>query len=161
MYEDYKIYGPYLWKDGRLRCVLKNLVGGKNKFISYPKLLFELHTNRYLEKDEQIDHIDGNPLNNDISNLQVIKFKEHQKNDVERNKNILVTCKYCGKNFLIEGTKIRYRNRSDKNQSGYFCSRSCSGKYGKEIQLKTREKTKEERIISEKYKLKSCGQKCP
>lgn len=38
----------------------------------------EIHLNRYLTKDEQIDHIDGNPLNNDISNIQILNFKEHQ-----------------------------------------------------------------------------------
>ena len=37
--------------------------------LSYPKYLIEVHLDRYLEKEETVDHIDGNFLNNVISNL--------------------------------------------------------------------------------------------
>lgn len=147
-----KEYGPYLGKDGRLRVFLLYNDGSK-KTISYPKYIMEKHLNRYLEEDETIDHIDGNPLNNDIDNLRVLPRKEHCKNDAVRNENITVNCSYCGKEFTILGNTLHYRNRKDRYQSGYFCSRQCSGKYGREIQFGLRERNFSEKIEPKKYSL--------
>lgn len=147
-----KICGPYLGKDGRYRIYLK-FNDNSTSFMSYPKYLMECHLGRYLEKNETIDHIDKNPLNNDISNLRVIDRKDHVINDIIRNKDAVVKCTYCGKEFTINGSKLHNRNRKDRHQSGYFCSRSCCGKYGKEIQLKMREHIKTTKIIPEKYSL--------
>lgn len=160
MYEKYKIYGPYKAKDGRLRIIGVDENGNKHT-ISYPKFLMENHLNRYLEKDEQIDHIDGNPLNNDISNLQILKLGEHQKLDALRVKNVKVRCAYCGKEFIIKGSNLCLRNRKDRLQTGYFCSRECSGKYGKEIQLGKRIPSVTENVVSTKYKVKSALMRNP
>ena len=146
-----KTYGPYLGKDGRYRIILK-FNDKTKKGMSYPKYLMEMHLERYLEEDETVDHIDGNPLNNELSNLRVLNRQEHCSNDCIRNNSIIVTCTYCGKTFEIEGTKINSRNRRDRHQSGYFCSRRCSGKYGKEIQLHLREHEQKEKIIASKYR---------
>lgn len=147
-----KSFGPYLGKDGRYRIILK-LNNGSNKTVSYPKYLMELHLGRYLEENETIDHIDGNPLNNDLSNLRVIDRKEHAYNDAIRNDKLIVTCAYCGKSFEIDGNKLYNRNRTDRHQSGYFCSRSCSGKYGKEVQLGIKQHEQKEKVKPLKYKL--------
>ena len=146
-----KTYGPYLGKDGRYRIILK-FNDKTKKGMSYPKYLMEIYLERYLEKDETVDHIDGNPLNNELSNLRVLNRQEHCSNDCIRNNSITVTCTYCGKTFEIEGTKINSRNRRDRHLSGYFCSRECSGKYGKEIQLHLREHEQKEKIIASKYR---------
>lgn len=146
-----KTYGPYLGKDGRYRIVLKKNDGSKQT-LSYPKYLMEMHLERYLEENETIDHIDGNPLNNELSNLRVLSRQEHCSNDCVRNNPITVTCTYCGKTFKIDGNKISSRNRKDRHLSGYFCSRKCSGKYGKEIQLHLREHEQKEKIIASKYR---------
>lgn len=154
MYENYKIYGPYTAKDGRLRIV--GVDSNKVKHtISYPKYLMELHLGRYLDENEQIDHIDGNPLNNDLNNLQILIKGEHQKLDAIRNADVFVHCAFCGKLFKIKGNTLSYRNRKDKHQSGYFCSKECSGKYGKMIQLQKMNPINEPRIIPSKYKVKS------
>ena len=81
-----KIRGPYeSSKDHRLRCVL--VFNDKTiKSMSYPKYLMEVHLNRYLTENETVDHIDGNPLNNNINNLRVLDRREHCTNDVIRNK---------------------------------------------------------------------------
>ncbi len=153
MYDEYKIYGPYLSKDGRLRCILRK--NNTNKTISYPKLIIENHLQRYLLDDETVDHIDGNPLNNDISNLQVLKRNIHCRLDAIRNYDIAVICKNCGKTFTITGNLVCGRNRKDRNQSGYFCSRQCSGKYGKNIQLGIAKHEIEPIIVPDKYTEKS------
>lgn len=52
IYCGYKVYGPYKWKDGRWRVILKNLKQ-KQKTVSYPKYIVELHLGRYLKKMKQ------------------------------------------------------------------------------------------------------------
>ena len=153
MYEGYKFTRPYLAKDGRLRIVGVDK-DKKHHTISYPRYLMEMYLGRYLDKDEQIDHIDGNPLNNEIKNLRIIKKGEHQYQDAKRNRDVIVYCKMCGKPFLIKGSNLYNRNRKDRNQSGYFCSRHCVGKYSRLLQLGKIEVTKEDRIIPMKYKIK-------
>lgn len=65
------VYGPYQGKDGRFRVI----VNGKT--VSYPKYLVEQTLGRDLDKNETVHHIDGNPANNSLDNLQVISRKEH------------------------------------------------------------------------------------
>ena len=152
MYENCKIYGPYLnKKDGRLRSRIK-FPDGSIKTISYPKYLMEVHLGRYLEENETIDHIDGNLLNNNINNLLILDRKVHCENDATRNKDITVNCEYCGKEFTIEGDKLSYRNR---RFSGYFCSKSCSGNYGRDIQLGRIKPSTVDKVVPDKYKRKS------
>ena len=155
VYENIKrIYGPYKSKkDSRLRIILY-FNDGTKRLISYPKYLMEKHINRYLDKDETIDHIDGDVLNNCITNLQILNRVDHSKLDAIRNKDVEVNCKYCNTLFIIKGSNLRERNRKDRHSSGYFCSRSCSGKYGKEIQLGKRLHVPEERIQAIRFKLK-------
>ena len=151
VYENCRLYGPYKSKkDNRLRIQVI-FSDGRRTYMSYPKYLMEVHLGRYLEKDETVHHIDGNPLNNTISNLRVLDRQEHCTNDVIRNKDVKVTCTYCGKEFYIEGSKLHQRNRTDRHQSGYFCSKKCSGKYGAEIQNQKRTSVIVERIIAEKF----------
>ena len=145
-----QVCGPYKGKDNRLRVILK-FNDGTKKGMSYPKYLMELHLNRYLTEDETIDHIDRNPLNNDINNLRILSRQEHCSNDVFRNKDIIVTCAYCGREFTIPGNKVHNRNRIDRHQSGYFCSRQCSGKYGAEIQNHKRSLVTISKIVPEKF----------
>ena len=64
-----KVYGPYKAKDSRLRVVLAFKDGSK-KTVSYPKYIMEIHLGRYLTIDETVDHIDCDPLNNDLTNTR-------------------------------------------------------------------------------------------
>ncbi len=156
IYENIKrIYGPYKSKrDGRERIILY-FFDKPARIISYPKYLMELHLNRYLEENETVDHIDGNFLNNDISNLQILDRQKHATLDVYRNKDLEVNCTYCNQLFTIKGSTAHLRNRKDRSQSGYFCSRSCSGKYGAEIQNNKRILVTVNKIIPEKYQVKN------
>lgn len=50
------------------------------------RIIMETFLNRNLKKHEQIHHINGNKLDNDINNLKVVNFKEHQRDHAIKNK---------------------------------------------------------------------------
>ena len=125
---------PYIGKDGRVRAYNKKLKRGK----SYPRVLMELKLGRPLEPYEQVHHIDENPLNNDLDNLEIALLGEHQREHSTKYKeNIISKCVYCGKEIVL--TPIQQRNitrEAKRGRKSPFCSRVCSGKYGKEEQLR-------------------------
>ncbi len=133
VYNNGKIYGPYLnSKDNRLRVVyVENNI---KKTISYPKYLMEINLDYYLTEDETVHHIDGNPLNNNLSNLKILSRRKHCKQDAIKRKDETLICQYCEKEFLVKGSDLHQRQRNDR-QSNSFCSKQCSGKYGKSVQL--------------------------
>ena len=131
VYVNGKIYGPYLAKDNRLRIVyVENNI---KTTVSYPKYLMELNLNRYLTEKETVHHIDGNPLNNDLSNLQILERQEHCKQDALKRDGKTIICQWCKKSFFVKGSKLIQRQRKDK-KSNSFCSKQCTGKYGAFVQ---------------------------
>jgi endogenous inhibitor of DNA gyrase (YacG/DUF329 family) len=134
-----KIYGPYKAKDGRLRVVL---VDGKIKTtVSYPKFLMEQHLGISLASEQDVHHIDGNFNNNDISNLEIIDHKEHcREHQLKYRENITVHCVYCGKEKTLTPRQQRDRSGSkNRGKAGPFCNKTCSGKYGIDLQRKRKE----------------------
>ena len=60
---------------------------GKNGYVFRHTLVMEKHLNRYLIKGEVIHHRDGNPQNNNISNLQLFpNMSEHLKFESKLNR---------------------------------------------------------------------------
>lgn len=97
--------------------------------ISLARYLYETHTGVFLEKDKVVDHIDGNQMNDVLSNYQVLTVKE---NNVKARKQSRTTrqlvrfeCGSCGKVF------VRSRNHTHlvvESRGSTYCSRSCAGK---------------------------------
>lgn len=125
----------YACKDGRERVYIKET----KKVMSYPKYLMEQNLGRPLLPNEEIHHKDGNPLNNDLLNLEVRIHGEHQASHSIKYHDSTAVCGWCGKEFLWTAKKQRkfYGNR--RYDSTYsktpFCSRQCSGHYGRQKQL--------------------------
>ena len=60
-----------------------------------------------------IHHIDHNPSNNDISNLQLVTSSEHKRIHWQGTAPKQYICENCGKTFMTKSTSAR------------FCSRTC------------------------------------
>jgi len=120
------LYGPYNCSDRRKRVV----DNGTTKL--YARYLIEVKIGRELTDKEQVHHIDGDPTNDDTSNLEVLLTSNHIKDHRQEYFEVEVTCMECKKNFML--TPLQHRNRESnirrgKSERGPFCSRSCSGKY--------------------------------
>lgn len=122
--DEYRCYTNLNKKDGRLRCVLVYKDGHKEN-ISYPKLLMEEKLGRKLLPNEQVHHIDENPLNNNLDNLELTTLGEHQRMHFKIIK-YEETCIWCGKKFIVD----KKHHRNHRKGKEYCCSRICSGKYG-------------------------------
>lgn len=72
MYEDCKVLGPYrsAKKGKERRFVIIRFPDGRKKTTAYARYLLEVHLGRELRSDEDADHIDGDWLNDDLSNLR-------------------------------------------------------------------------------------------
>lgn len=123
----------YTNRDGRTRAYVKDT----KKVVSYPRLLLEEKLGRSLDPKEQVHHIDGNPLNNDIANLEVFILGEHQRHHSTKYFDREVACGWCGKTFVWTAVQQRNHagNMSRREESPPFCSKSCSGSYGRYKQL--------------------------
>lgn len=120
-----KIYGPYLRKDKRLVIVINH--GDRMQTLSYPKYLMEQHLGRKLLPHETVDHIDNNPLNNDLSNLQILSRADNVKKSHPTAEYVELKCKYCKKIFKRRKV-VHERNIKVRKVDGPFCSKSCVGK---------------------------------
>ena len=123
-------------KDGRFRYYYKDSEG-KHKLISYPRVIMENLLNRTLDDNEIIHHIDGDPSNNNISNLQVMTKEEHARLHRTEYYDKEVVCEVCGKTFIwtAERQSVYQRDLNRNKNRIVTCSKSCSSIYGRYIQL--------------------------
>ena len=84
-----------------------------------------LKVGRWLSTEEQVHHIDGNKLNNNPDNLEVLTCSEHAKR--HKGELPIAICKVCGKEFKARGKVNNY------------CSYECTHKSS----VKNKEITKE------------------
>lgn len=127
---DLSNYNIYTNKDGRMRAYNKTT----HAVTSYPRLVAELVFGIKLKKTDDVHHKDGNPLNNDPSNLEIIDHKEHDRRHGQKYFDKEMICPICGKQFIWTAFQQRKRAGNALRKTPYIpklgpcCSRSCAGK---------------------------------
>ena len=122
--EDYK--SGYLLTNKEPRNLV-SLVRNDNHqtSVSYARYLMSCKLGRYLSKEEQVDHIDNNKLNDVIENLQILSAKDNtikKFTSTNRTRKMLeLKCPNCGISFIRE-----LRNCHPQKGSIFTsCSRKC------------------------------------
>jgi hypothetical protein len=95
-------------------------------YVPLHRIVMENSIGRSLTSLEVVHHIDGNPLNNDISNLEIHTNSTHAKVHARGRTMVTLSCSYCGKEFEREVSQVNHKKKS--GQKNFFCSRSCGVK---------------------------------
>lgn len=118
----------YLFDNNKGRRVVELIPKNKNqkkRFIVYAKYLWISENKKEVPEGMQVDHIDNNPRNDTIDNLQILTPKENTQKYYRAfppNPKIELKCPICGKIFYRE---YRFRNRVENGRT--TCSRKCMG----------------------------------
>jgi predicted metal-binding protein len=102
-----------------------HMVWDGERYVAEHRLVVERSLGRKLHNKEEVHHIDGNRLNNDIRNLAVFINKSEHRTEHCKVRHVLtyrkVVCHECGKTTSIK------LSRYIKNKSGmFFCSLPCA-----------------------------------
>jgi hypothetical protein len=117
-FNEYKLYIILHSKECRRMACLYNPINKKRKTISYARYLMSVKLKRELLKNEEVDHINDDKLDDRIENLQILsKSANVIKNNIKD--KITYICPICGKNFIP--------TRNQTNRITPCCSRKCGG----------------------------------
>lgn len=106
-------------KEPRRVCVMVYKDGTKHS-MSYAKYLYTSHFCCDVPKDEEIDHINGDKMDDRIENLQKISKAYNIKKDRKGQEMIERKCPVCGQTFL-------FKKRNLSSHPNPCCSRRCGG----------------------------------
>lgn len=130
LYGEVKLYGPYTRKqDGRKIIVICGKDKRTTKLLAKVKL--EVKLGRLLSKYETVDHKDGNSTNDKFKNLELLSKSDNSKKAALHLVISKTRCVECNCKFSPSRHQVGLRA---KTKAGPFCSKSCSGSYGKRIQ---------------------------
>ena len=101
--KDFKLVNDELWRCNKASRNWKKLelkpdnhgyshVGWNGKGYRIHRLVYMLFHDTEIPEDLQIDHIDGNPMNNSPSNLRLVSHRENQQNQKKHREGHLVGC---------------------------------------------------------------------
>jgi len=104
-------------------------------YVFMHRVVMENFLGRLLDKNEVVHHKNENKKDNRIENLQVMTNEEHVRYHMQKRGITMVDliCPCCNKRFT------RRKRETFLVKKGKFsytcCSRSCNGKFAREIQL--------------------------
>lgn len=128
-FENYTVYRVWHKKEERFFAQLINRLDKSRTTISYAKYNLSIKLGRILTRDEQVDHIDNNKLNDEVENLQILTREENSQKWIDssdriRQKMIKLTCSFCGVVFERQERQVKYKNNIND-----FCSRDHQYKF--------------------------------
>ena len=91
-----------------------NIRGRYRAYMFIHRRVFEYYHGE-IPAGYEIHHIDGNPANNDISNLQMLTKDEHTRTHAKAKEQKIYRCEFCGKIFYSSGSGVVR-----------FCSSRCN-----------------------------------
>ena len=93
---------------------------GKMTSMSYAKYLYTSYYKCDIPIGEEIDHINGDKMDDRIENLQKISGTYNRQKDHKHKEMVICICPVCGKEFLFE-------KRNLSTHPNPCCSRRCGG----------------------------------
>jgi hypothetical protein len=122
-----RVYAPILHKKMGRRMAVVIFPDGSRTTFSYAKYLMSVCLGRILSREEEVDHVDGDRLNDSLDNLQVLTRGQNRAKRAVDNPAVKVTylCARCGKEKTV-------RKGADHGlvKRGYaYCSRACARKF--------------------------------
>ena len=133
LYPDCYILGPRTYPDGRKFVEIQCRITKKRLFsIMYSRLLMQEKIGRLLTKDEEVDHIDENCMNDNIDNLLLMSKTEHRAmhHAYVGLKTYEFKCCLCDKKIILTRKQFTsLRSKLKKGQTGPYCDRKCVALY--------------------------------
>ena len=134
MLNEVRKYGPYLHSEGTGRMIyIIWYEDGTKRTVAVARYMMEHHLGRNLGPREVVDHINNDPSDDRLENLQVITSSENNTKDRMPASVWCFTCPECGKYAEKPMRDVRH-NQGTYKKAGPFCGRACAGKYGTSIQ---------------------------
>lgn len=120
------VNGPYTiktkYKDRNI--VIIRFFDGSRKTMSHARWLICKKEKRWLNPDETVDHIDENPLNDNLENLQILSISDNVRRSIKPSRIYTFICPTCG----LEAEKLLCKVKHNRKQgkAGPFCGKQCS-----------------------------------
>lgn len=127
-----RIRGPYLCRDGRKRVDV--VAGSYVKSCLLARVRLEVKIGRRLREGETVDHINGDKTLDTYENIQLLSLSENASKAADKLLPLPMNCALCKREFTPTKEQCKPSHHRNK-KSGPFCSRRCSGRYGKHVQL--------------------------
>lgn len=144
-FDEYIVYVVYHSKEKRRYAILYPIDKNKKmRSMSYARYLMSVKEGRILHKEEQVDHIDNDSMNDDINNLQILTPQENRMKYAKTVTKAYVTlkCPICGKIFTKDKNHVSIFYSNAKFTA---CSHECASKL---VYLRTHNKLSAEELNS-------------
>ncbi len=155
-FEGYTLYKVYHKSEGRHYAQLVNSETKTRTTISYARYLMSVHLGRLLTKQEHVDHINGDKVDDRIENLQILSQLQNSLKYSEKDNPaelVELVCPTCGVTFYRPKNRAYRFTKLNKLQN---CSRSCASSNKNSIPPKSKVRISDDVVKSIKQ-LKSEG----